>query len=45
LNEARKAAAYGDTERPDLDAEDIASEIEAYVEAVGSLVESDEDDG
>lgn len=29
LNNARKAAAYGDISRPQLDAEDLASEIEA----------------
>ena len=28
LNEARKAAAYGDVEGPDLDAEEIAMQIE-----------------
>jgi hypothetical protein len=39
LNEARKAAAYGDTERPDLDAEGIAADIEEYVEAVEELLE------
>ena len=38
LNEARKAAAYGDTEWPDLDAEDIASDIEEYVDAVTTLL-------
>ena len=35
---------YGDTERPDLDAESIASEIEAYVDAVDALIESEETD-
>jgi hypothetical protein len=38
LNEARKAAAYGDTEWPDLDAEGIASDIEEYVDAVTTLL-------
>lgn len=38
LNDARKAAAYGDMERPDLDAEDIASQIEVYVNAVAALI-------
>lgn len=38
LNEARKAAAYGDTERPHLDAEGIASDIEEYVDAVTTLL-------
>ena len=38
LNDARKAAAYGDIEDPDLDAEETASEIEAYVNAVADLI-------
>lgn len=29
LNDARKAAAYGDVEAPDLNAEDVATQIEA----------------
>jgi hypothetical protein len=33
LNDVRKSEAYGDIVAPDLDAEDVASEIEAYVEA------------
>lgn len=36
LNDARKAAAYGDTEVPDLEAESIASQIENYVDAVAA---------
>ena len=43
LNDARKAAAYGDIEFPDLDAKEIASEIEAYVEAVSALLGEDEE--
>lgn len=39
LNEARKAAAYGDAPLPDLDAEDVARKIEDYVEAVSALLE------
>lgn len=39
LNDARKAAAYGDIELPELDAEDTAVKIEEYVEAVASLLE------
>jgi hypothetical protein len=39
LNDARKAAAYGDIELPELDAEDTAAEIEEYVEAVAALLE------
>lgn len=38
LNEARKAAAYDDIDRPDMDAEDIAIQIETYVEAIAALV-------
>ena len=44
LNEARKATAYGDTDRPELDAEDIASQIEAYVNAVAVFIEPEETD-
>jgi len=38
LNDARKSAAYGDVPAPDLNAEDVASEIEQYVDAVATLV-------
>ena len=38
LNESRKAAAYGDVPAPDLVAEDVATEIERYVEAVQKFV-------
>lgn len=38
LNDARKAAAYGDISCPELDAEDLASEIEAYVDAVAAIL-------
>jgi hypothetical protein len=38
LNDARKAAAYGDVPAPNLDAEDVASEIEIYVDAVTRLL-------
>lgn len=38
LNSARKAAAYGDVESPDLDPQDVSEEIEQYVEAVGELI-------
>lgn len=34
LNDARKAAAYGDVPMPPLDPEDLACEIEQYVRAV-----------
>jgi len=39
LNDARKSAAYGDIPAPDLNAEDVASEIEHYVNSVAELVE------
>lgn len=39
LNDARKAAAYGDVEAPELDAQTVAMEIETYVEAVTVLIE------
>ncbi len=39
LNEARKAAAYGDVPAPALDAEDVATEIERYVEAVEKFLQ------
>lgn len=38
LNEARKAAAYGDVDTPDLDPEDVARRIEDYVDAVSMLL-------
>ena len=41
LNNARKAAAYGDVEQPDLDAEDLAAEIERYVDTVAALLGDD----
>ena len=44
LNEARKAAAYGDVEAPDLDAETIATQIEVYLDAVSRLLEEEDDD-
>ena len=37
LNTARKAAACGDVDLPDLNAEDVAAVIERYVDAVGGL--------
>lgn len=45
LNDARKSAAYGDIPAPELNAKDVASEIEAYVDAVVDLVEGIADDG
>jgi hypothetical protein len=38
LNQARKAKAYGDIPIPDLDAEEVACEIENYVEEVGKAL-------
>jgi hypothetical protein len=45
LNDARKSAAYGDIPAPDLNAEDVAFEIERYVDAVADLVERTADNG
>jgi hypothetical protein len=39
LNEARKSEAYGDIVAPNLDAEDVASDIEKYVEAVEEFLD------
>ena len=44
LNDARKSAAYGDIPAPDLEAEDVASQIERYVDAVAALLERNSDD-
>jgi hypothetical protein len=38
LNDARKAEAYGDVPRPPLDPEDLAREIEEYVNAVEEFI-------
>src|SRR4051812_2765454 len=38
LNDARKAEAYGDVVRPDLDPQNLASTLAKYVEAVGGLL-------
>jgi len=38
LNEARKSAAYDDVERPDLEAEEIAMQIEEFVDAIAAFV-------
>lgn len=45
LNEARKSAAYGDVEAPDLDAEDLVTTLQEYVEAVAALISADEEGG
>jgi hypothetical protein len=40
LNDMRKAENYGDIAPPgDLNAEDVATDVEAYVEAVSSLLD------
>ena len=39
LNVSRKAVAYGDVEAPELEEEDVVSQIERYVEAVEEFVE------
>jgi hypothetical protein len=38
LNDARKAEAYGDVLRPALDPEDVAGDIQAYVDSVEELL-------
>jgi hypothetical protein len=38
LNAARKSAAYGDAPFPELDAEDVAIEIERYLDAIKELI-------
>jgi hypothetical protein len=44
LNVGRKAAAYGDVEEPELEAEDIAVAVESYVEEVDAFVEEHSDE-
>jgi hypothetical protein len=39
LNEARKSVAYGDIGLPELDAEEVASRIEAYIDSLSVLIE------
>jgi hypothetical protein len=39
LNDARKAAAYGDTPSPRINPDDLANEIENFVEAVNNLMD------
>lgn len=38
LNAARKASAYGDVDSPELSPEDVAYEVEAYVDAVDAML-------
>ena len=38
LNTARKAHAYGDVEAPELDEQDLASELESFVDAVKKVL-------
>lgn len=42
LNEARKAAAYGDIEMPELDPEDLVTFLDDYVEAVAAVLLGDD---
>jgi len=42
LNLARKSWAYGDVEPPELDPEDVANDIEEYVEAVTALLATED---
>lgn len=44
LNELRKSSNYGDIEAPDLDAEEVTSKIESYLDAVEQLIASQDDD-
>jgi hypothetical protein len=41
LNDARKAYMYGDIEEPDLIAEEVAADIEQYVDKVESVLEEE----
>ena len=38
LNEARKSEAYGDVQAPELDAEDVASEVESFIDSVRRIL-------
>lgn len=38
LNDGRKAVAYGDFDMPELDAADVASRVEAYINAVAEMI-------
>lgn len=40
LNESRKSVAYGDVDAPELVAENVASEVELFIDAVEELLES-----
>jgi hypothetical protein len=40
LNDARKAEAYGDIQAPDLDGDEVASEIKAYIDSVENFLKS-----
>lgn len=45
LNNVRKREAYGDIDAPELDAEDVASLIEEYVDVVSKLLKSEGEKG
>ena len=38
LNETRKSEAYGDVVAPELDPEDVASQVESYIDSVAQLL-------
>ena len=38
LNDGRKAVAYGDLDMPELNPEEVATQIDAYVQAVADLI-------
>ena len=40
LNEARKHQSYGDVDAPELNAEKIAAEVQAYADSVAKLVQA-----
>lgn len=42
LNEGRKSVAYGDVDRPELDAEAVSVRIEKYVDSISKLVRQGE---
>ena len=42
LNEGRKSVAYGDSDRPESNAENLAARVEWFVESVSALLERGE---
>lgn len=43
LNDARKSVAYGDIGLPQLNAEETATDIETYIDAVRDLIKGDDE--